>query len=196
MHGIDIGRRLSIEEIDYLARSNFGFVARYVDGGGTANPKCLTSDEVAALLSRRLGIIPVFEIGGNVFTGTQGLSDGRGARRDLLALGYPLGLPIPFAVDVDVVGDPGNQLVDYFNGVFEGLDGAYTAGVYGEYDVCKFARENFPALGYFWQTYAWSAGRIYAPADCFQHANGVDLMGGQLRVDLNSAATPPRWRIA
>lgn len=196
MHGIDIGRKLSLDEINYLAGSNFGFVARYLDGSRGASPKSLNTDEVAAILSRRLGIVPVFEISGAVFTGAQGLSDGLAARADALALSMPLGFPIPFAVDVDVVGDPGNTLVDYFNGVFQGLDGAYTAGVYGEYDVCRFARENFPALGYFWQTYAWSAGKVYAPADVLQHANGVSLMGGQLVVDLNSAPTPPRWRIA
>lgn len=199
MHGVDIGRKLSTLEVDYLSRSNFGFVARYLDGTRGASAKAMNNDEVSVILSRRLGIVPVFQKSANFpgyFTGPQGQIDGADARADAIALSMPLGFPIPFAVDRDVVGDPGSQLVDYFNGVFSGLDGAFVAGVYGEYDVVKFARENFPALGFFWQTYAWSAAKVYVPADVFQHANGVPLMGGSLIVDLNSAATPPRWRIA
>lgn len=195
MHGIDIGRRLTIQEVDYLAGSNFGFVARYVDGSRGANPKCLNNDEVAAILSRRLAIVPVFETtGAGPWDFSTGLSHGGGARSDLIGLSMPLGFPVPFAVDEGAVS--GGELEQYFNGVYEGLDGAYCAGVYGKYDVVKYCRENFPALGIFWQTYAWSAGGVYAPADVYQHANGVSLMRGQLVVDLNSAATPPRWRIA
>ena len=198
MHGIDIGRKLNLDEVNYLAASNFGFVARYISGD-PANPKNMNSDEVAAILSRRLGIVPVFQNSANFsgyFTRAQGVADGQAARAALIALSCPLGLPVCFAVDFNTAGGDIPALTEYFNGVFEGLDGAYVAGVYGEYDLMKFARENFPALGFFWQTYAWSAAQVYAPADVLQHANGVALMQGQLICDLNSAATPPRWRIA
>lgn len=194
-HGIDIGRRLTIEEIDYLARSNFSFVGRYVDGSRGANPKCLNNDEVAAILSRRLAIMPVFETtGAGPWDYATGKAHGAGGRGDCLALSMPLGFPLPFAVDEGAIDGP--DLVGYFNGVYEGLDGAYCAGVYGKESVVRYCRELFPALGFFWQTYAWSAGAVYAPSDAYQHANNIALMRGQLVVDLDSAPTPLRWRIA
>lgn len=196
MHGIDIGRRLSLDEYDLLRARGFRFVARYY-AGDQNNPKTLTSSEVAYALSRGFAIVPVFQTSANFpayFTYPQGLADGAAARQDGLTLGQPLGTPICFAVDTDIT-DPAAQLTDYFNGVYAGMDGAYLIGVYGEYDVIRFARENFPALGYFWLTYAWSGGRDYLPADVYQHANGVTIAPG-LDVDINFAPDAPPWRLA
>lgn len=193
--GIDIGRRLSLDEVDLLRSRGFRFAARYY-AGDQSNPKTLTAAEIAYLLSRGFAILPVFQTSANFpgyFTYANGIADGQAARADGLALGQPLGTPICFAVDTDI-SDPSAQLTDYFNGVFAGIDGAYLIGIYGEYDVVKFARENFPALGYFWLTYAWSGGRDYIPADVFQHANGVEIAPG-LVVDVNFAADPPPWRL-
>lgn len=194
-HGIDIGRRLSLAEIDLLARREFGFAARYY-AGDDANPKTLTTDEIAALLSRRMGIVPVFQTSGNYsgyFSEAQGRIDGAAARADGLRRGQPLGTPILFAVDFDVQAP--DSLVHYFNGVYAGLDGAFDPGVYGEFDVVKLARESWPALVAFWQTYAWSRGEVYYAADIFQHANGVEVAPG-LVVDLNIARAPIPWRLA
>ena len=197
MHGIDIGRKLTLDEIDFLRARGFGFAARYYDGSVGQSAKALSTDEVASLLSRRIGIVPVFETTGQgPFTYDQGKLDGAAARADALAAGQPLGSAICFAVDESV--DPsqvGSALVDYCNGVFDGLDGAYLEGVYGSWSLCKWARESLPALGFFWQTYAWSAGAEYAPADVYQHANAVTLRPG-LEVDLNIARSPIAWRLA
>ena len=199
MHGVDIGRRLSLDEIDLLDRREFKFAVRYYAGVGEApwtdNPKTLTSEEVAYLGARRMGIVTVFQNSGNsssYFTYSQGLMDGKAARAFGLLLGQPLGTPIFFAVDTDF-GDP-SGLTDYFNGVYQGLDGAYDAAVYGEFDVVKFAREHFPALTAFWQTYAWSRGEVYWAADYFQHRNGYELAPG-LVVDLNTAHGEIPWRL-
>ncbi len=193
MHGIDVGRKLTLEEVDFLRSRGYRFVARYLDGTRGASAKALNSDEAAALLSRGFGIVLVFELGGaGPWTFGQGTADGAAARADALALGYPLGAPICFAIDEDVAPE---QLVDYFNGVFAGLDGAYLEAVYGSWKVCKLARESYPALGFFWQTYAWSAGAEYAPADVYQHANGVTLRPG-LEVDLDIARSAIPWRLA
>lgn len=196
-HGIDIGRKLTLDEIDFLRARGFAFAARYYDGSRGQSAKALSTDEIAALLSRRIGIVPVFETTGTgPFTYDQGKLDGAAARADALAAGQPLGSPICFAIDENV--DPvasSSMLVDYLNGIFGGLDGAYLAGLYGSWAVCKWARENAPALGFFWQTYAWSAGAEYAPADVYQHANGVTLRPG-LVVDLNIARSSVAWRVA
>lgn len=195
-HGVDIGRKLSLDEYDYLrARGDISFVARYYDGTRGASAKALSTDEVAIALSRGLAIATVFETtGAGPWTYDQGKLDGAAARADALACGQPLGTPICAAVDKDVLGDPA-QIVGYLNGFFEGLAGAYTMGLYAEFDVIKAARESWPGVAYFWQTYAWSGGREYAPADLYQYANGVTLRPG-LVVDLNIARSPVRWRIA
>jgi hypothetical protein len=192
MHGIDIARKLTLDEYTFLRSRGFSFAARYLDGTLGLSVKSLSHDEVAIAHSRGVALLPVFELGGATFTLAQGSMDGAAARADALALGYPLGFPIVFAIDADV--DPAT-LVDYFNGVFTGIDGAYVVGVYGSYRVCRYARENFPALGFFWQTYAWSGGLVYDAADVIQHANGVTLMPG-LVVDLDFAASPIPWRLA
>lgn len=191
MHGVDIGRRLSLDEVDFLKQRGFSFVARYYSLT-PGNPKNLITSEVAYLHSRRLGIVPVYEeTGAPPFDFATGERDGQAAKAMGLDVGQPLGSPICFAIDA---GTPG-ELVDYFNGVFQGLDGAYLAGVYGSFGVVKMARENFPALGYFWQTYAWSGGSEYEAADVYQYANGVTLRDG-LVVDLDLARSPIAWRIA
>ena len=199
MHGIDIGRRLTWDEIRLLDEREFKFALRYYAGLGDqpnfGNPKTLLSEEVAFLHQRRMGIAPVFQNGSNTgayFNGTQGLADGKAARAFGLARGQPLGTPIFFAVDMDF-GDPA-QLAHYFNGVFTGLDGKYDAAVYGEFDVVRHCRENFPALTAFWQTYAWSAQKVYWAADFFQHLNGFVVTSG-LTVDLNTAHGEIPWRL-
>ena len=186
MHGVDRLTPFTVDEVDFLRERGFGFAAQYL--------KNLTGDTVAALLSRRLGIVPISEEGGHgPWTFDAGKAQAEVDRNRALAIGCPLGSPIPFAIDD---GAPmGPELVDFFNGVYAGLDGAYLAGIYGKHDVCKFARENFPALGFFWLTYAWSAGQDYAPADVYQHSNGVTLRPG-LVVDLNIARSPIVWRLA
>lgn len=190
-HGIDIGRRLSLEEIVFLKMRGFRFAARYY-ALELDNPKTLNTDEIAGLLAHRFGIVPVFEqSGGPPFNYIAGLRDGRAARTFGLAMGQPLGSPTCFAIDVANA----DGLVDYFNGAYDGLDGAYLAGVYGSFGVVKVARENFPALGFFWQTYAWSAGAEYEAADVYQYANGVELRPG-LKVDLNISRSEIPWRLA
>ncbi len=185
-HGVDRLVPFSVDECDFLRARGFTFAARYL--------KNLSGGEVASLLSRRLGIVPISEEGGaGPWTYLSGKTQAATDRARALAFGCPLGSPIIFAIDTDA--DP-QTLVDYFNGVFDGLDGAYLGGVYGSYRVVKFARENFPALGCFWQTYAWSAGQVYAPADIYQHANGVTLRAGMSQVDLNTAISPIPWRLA
>ena len=197
MRGIDIGRKLTLEEVDLLRSRGYRFAARYLDGSKGSSAKAIDTAEAAYLLSRGFGIVLVFQTSANYagyFTYAQGLADGQAARADALALGAPLGMPICFAVDVDVT-DPDAQLLDYVNGVFTGLDGAYQLGVYGEHAVVKHADENWPAVAYLWQTYAWSGGVYYVPSDVYQHANGVEVRPG-LIVDENKATTLPVWRLA
>lgn len=193
--GLDIGRRLTLDEIDFIRpRGGRGFrwVGRYVGAGD----KAMDTTEISGLLSRGLGILPIFELGGaGPWTLTQGEDEGQQARTDALSVGVPLGTPlIASTIDAQV---PPDSLVDFLNGVFAGLDGAFIDGIYGDFDICERARESFPALGFFMQTYAWSGPREYAypAADVYQHANGVTLRDG-LVVDLCFAHSPIPWRMA
>lgn len=193
--GIDIGRKLSFEEIDLLHSRGYRFVARYYDGSKGTSPKALDTVEIAKLFSLRFAIVPVFETDSRnpaYYTYDQGVADGNAARSDALAIGQPLGTPIAFAVDADV--DP-SALLDYLNGAFIGLEALYLLGVYGSYKVVKYADENYPAVGFLWQTYAWSGGLYYPASNVYQHANGVPITPTFV-VDKNIATTDIPWRLA
>lgn len=189
-NGIDIGRALTMDEVDkIIVPRGHVFVFRYLDR--------LSTSEIAMILSRRLALGLFYErTGKGDLTYDAGKAAGADARSLALALGVPLrcGIYDADATDVDV--DPTTQgFVDRANGFFDGLDGAYVAKVYGSYRVCKFVRENFVAYGGCAQTYAWSGGQVYDPADAYQYANGVAL-SPTLTVDLVHADDLPEWRIA
>lgn len=195
MHGIDIGRKLTRSELATVRARGMDFIVRYLDGTRGQSSKSINGAEVAAALGEGLGIALVFQTTGQgPFTYEQGRAHGQAARDDALALGYPLHLPIYFALDRDLLTAEIPGLVHYANGIDAGLAGDYENGLYGEYDVIVHARKNWPGVERYWQTYAWSSGQVYFAADLFQHANGFTLAPG-LVVDLNFARTPVRWRI-
>ncbi len=187
--GIDIGRALTTDEIDgVLVPRGKVFVFRYLDR--------LSTTEIATLLSRRIAIALFYErSGAGALTYDAGKVAGADARSLGLALGVPLRIPIYDADATDTDVDPtAPGFIDRGNGFYDGLDGAYVAGIYGSYRVCKYVDENFVAYGRACQTIAWSGGAVYAPSDAYQYAEGVKLTP-TLEVDLVHGDLP-EWRLA
>ena len=194
--GFDIGTRLGLDDINLLRARGFEVAFRYLGPDAAfGGPKGLDGAEVAGYLSRGLGIELIGQKTANIpeyFTYVQGLQDGRDYRDWALTLGAPLGIPIRFPVDTDM-SDPATEANPYFNGAYDGLDGAYGLGVYGEYDLVEAVARHYAGVVTTWQTAAWSGGRISELADAYQYGS-IEIRPG-LTIDLNIVRTEPKWRL-
>jgi len=151
------------------------FVVRYLSPNTANNPgKKLTPAERDDYRGANLAICVVWE------TTTSraregyaaGAADARAAVAAAAGLGFPSGQPIYFAVDEDTSG---SAVADYFHGVASVIGVART-GVYGSYRVVKYLMAN-GLCKYGWQTYAWSGGLWYGPAQAQQYRNGQHVPG-------------------
>ncbi len=160
----------------HLAQQGKRFAVRYLYPGGQ---KGLTPAEVHDLSSHGIGIPVVFEggAGGAKQGHGQGVADAHLAQAQLDTLPLDHRLPIYFAVDFDING--GNTadatanraaVLAYLEGVASVIGLART-GVYGGYDTIEFAVAHNAAV-WLWQSYAWSAGRVFRGIHLFQYANG------------------------
>ena len=91
-------------------------------------------------------------------------------------------MTIYFSVDFDALDMHYSVIDNYFRGVHTALAGRYQVGVYGHADLIDHLHANGLAAG-FWQTYAWSGGRLSANADLYQYKNGQTLAGGSVDFD-------------
>jgi hypothetical protein len=66
--------------------------------------------------------------------------------------------------------------------------------VYGEYDVIAHLAGNGRAA-WFWQTYAWSAGRWHTANHIEQYRNGVTLGGGTVDLDRALKTDYGQWGV-
>lgn len=152
-------------------------VIRYI--GFPANRKCITPGEYADMTAAGVGVALVFEqFAGDMLGGrASGARAATLARTHANAVGFPRGRPIYYACDTDVVAAAEFAAVlDYLRGAATVDGGVQLVGVYGEYDVM----ERAAAVGvasWFWQTRAWSAGRLSARAHIRQEI-GTYTVGG------------------
>lgn len=160
------------------------FVVRYVSRPGRA--KNLTPAEVSYWRSQGIDIAIVFELtAGRALEGRAAGRDDAAAGRDQVRnLGGPWDPVIYFAVDVDVTSTAQMDAVgEYLAGAAEAI-GLPQVGVYGEYDVIEYASARDRAR-WFWQTYAWSGGRLHAAAHLYQYRNAQSI--GGVAVDFTRA---------
>ena len=156
------------------------FSIRYVSTPGHA--KNLKGAEADSLKAAGINICLVGEITPNRALG--GASQGRSDMKTWMEQATDLGAPSPsciyMAVDFDAVASQMNTVVAYIKGGAEIANARWT-GVYGSYAVVE-ACAKADACHYLWQTYAWSGGRWYGPAQLQQYKNNVAL--GNATVDL------------
>lgn len=98
-----------------------------------------------------------------------GITDAKYAIREAKRRGYPKGCALFFAVDFDAAPD---HVEPYFRGVADQAAKRgyrrYKVGPYGGIRVVAYIDEHVPGCTVFWQTAAWSAGKLSKAAHIYQ----------------------------
>lgn len=152
-------------------------VIRYC--GYPDRPKCVTKQEFVHLDTNGVAVALVHEGAATDWRGgfAAGQVNGRRGRDHANAIGFSADRPIYMAVDQDVVktGEFAT-MVEYLKGANSTLGGPGLTGVYGEADVIDRARDAGVAA-WFWQTSAWSRGRVAEDIHLFQKLGTVYVNG-------------------
>lgn len=168
------------------------FACRYA-GMGSAE-KWLTKSEADSLAAAGIAIVAGVE--GRSAGLLEGLPAGvlwaSQAEKQYRAMGMPGDRPIYFAVDFDVTAEQWPDIADALRGA-AGVIGAARVGIYGGRKAMLWARRDQVAA-WFWQTYAWSAGKWVPGNHLEQYKNGVTIGGGDC--DLDRALVPDygQWK--
>lgn len=165
-------------------------VVRYIGFDPAQRPKCITAAEYADMDRGGVGVALVYENqAGDALGGRSAGHTAAGrARQWADRIGFPAGRPIYFACDTDVVTEAQFAAVlDYLRGAADVLGGPALVGVYGEYDVIERAA-GAGVAAWFWQTMAWSGGRVSSRIHLRQIVGSVDV--GGIVCDVNEIRQP------
>jgi hypothetical protein len=170
---------------DALRGQGVRFVMRYLSHDPS---KDLDAGELRELHRRSIAAGVVWETtAGRTLQGYDaGRADAIAADQRVRALGLA-GIPIYFAVDVDVAGV---SVAPYFRGAASVI-GRRRNGAYGSYRVVSWLRGQ-GITRWSWQTYAWSGGAIYPGVDVYQYQNGVHVAGVACDLDRARSLAPMR----
>jgi len=158
------------------------FIVGYVSHDPDKN---LTRAECAAYLDAGIAVGLVWETTTErALSGeAAGAADGREARKQARALGFPDDRPIFTAVDfLASVGQLAGPVRQYLIAFADSVGGMALAGVYGGIDTVRYAL-NTKIVGWGWQTYAWSGGQWDTRAYARQYHNGVSIAGHDTDLD-------------
>jgi len=168
------------------------FAIRYLDYPG-AGGKGLTAAELVDLRVHLLAVGLVFESTAGRARGgaAAGAADGHAAFAARAALGIPPGVAIFFAVDWDA--QPADQpAIDAYLRAAGGAGAPGDVGVYGSADVLDRCHARGSAA-HFWQTYAWSHGRISSAAGVYQYRNTQTIRGALVDFDRSLVPSWGQW---
>jgi LysM repeat protein len=181
LNGVDCVTEIHQTVAEGLKENGIEYVGRYLGNSW----KSIREKECDALINAGLKIVSIWETNPTFpayFTKNQGSADAKMASAFAKSIGQREGSAIYFAVDFDAqVGDM-KGILNYFEGIREELDRIYKVGVYGSYDVLKILHSN-SAADYYWQTGAWSRGKIASFIDILQFDFNQRLLG--IQVDYN-----------
>ena len=162
--GLSTTGSLSFVQLHELKQQNYGFVARYINGGW----KQMHYEEARRISDNSLYVVSLYQEYNNeakCFSDQTGISQAKRALKLAASLKQPHDTPIYFAVDFDADADEiRNQIMSYFSGVSACFaDPAenpnhYLIGVYGSNAVCKAVKEHFGILKIFTMVAAASTG--------------------------------------
>jgi hypothetical protein len=175
-----------------LASEGKRFAARYAGPGSTG--KHMSRAEVQALVAAGLSVVTLCEgaardaLGGHA----RGVDHARRARDMAKDAGMPPGRPIYFAIDFDASAGELEKTVPYLDGATSVI-GLSSVGIYGGWRTVDWAARNGRAAWYF-QTYAWSAGKVHTRAHMLQYHNGASIDGGSVDLCRSIAADFGQWR--
>lgn len=162
------------------------FIVGYVSHDSSKN---LTKSECQAYLDAGISVGLVWETTEDRALSGQvgGTADGREARKQANALGFPADKPIFTAVDFQATTSQlAGPIASYLIAFAKEVGGKDLAGVYGGLKTVRYCLNN-NLVGWGWQTYAWSMvngsvvwdSRAYAQ----QYRNGVHIAGHDTDLD-------------
>jgi peptidoglycan hydrolase-like protein with peptidoglycan-binding domain len=154
------------------------FVCRYL-GPARFGGKGMTAAEMNDYLNNGIAVVLNFESSGtNTTNYANGVADATFAQAQAVLLGQPNAV-IYFSNDKqDTSG-----LVDYLHGVAS-VVGLNRVGLYGGIGAIQIAQGSNAACWY-WQTYAWSGGRVAPGVHIYQYLNGQTINGASVDFDRN-----------
>lgn len=152
----------------WLLSNGIQFVSRYLSW--LPNGKVLSAPEYSHLRSLGIDVCLNWEYDAQDqkrgYAG--GVVDATEAYRQITAIGIPQPFAVYFSADWDAsLADFNNYIKPYLQGAASVLGGSRYVGVYGSYYTVKRAMEAGVAH-YGWQTFAWSGGLWYGPAQIRQ----------------------------
>ncbi|KMZ43998.1 DUF1906 domain-containing protein [Bacillus sp. FJAT-27238] len=188
--GIDCAVPLTADKARAMAAAGMKFVCRYLVPA-SMQWKRLTRAEAEAITAAGMQVVSVFQRGTNDAAGgaANGQRDGAAAFQEAKQIGQPNGTAIYFAVDYDAQTKDYAAIEAYLKAAAKELPG-YSVGVYGSYAVVEEMAKR-GACKNFWQTYAWSRGKLSKAANLYQYKNGQELAGHT--VDYNDALGGEGW---
>jgi len=184
--GYDRGAGVSSAQAKLLAQyenGKFGnFFIRYL--APPSSWKYFSKKEVQILKNAGFMIGSVFQEGkdGPKYGYEAGKAAATKAKQRASDLGQPKNSAIFFAVDYDAPKSDFNNIEAFLKGAKEILGEHYFAGIYGKYDVIEEMAKR-GACKYFWQTLAWSGGKLSKYADLYQYK--IDILANGINVDFN-----------
>ncbi|MCM3031755.1 glycoside hydrolase domain-containing protein [Niallia sp. MER 6] len=182
--GFDCATKLNTKSASALKKEGFDYTARYLGNSW----KTFDKTEAEAISKAGLKLISIFQKSADraaYFTEAQGKADGLEAVKAAKAVGQPPGTAIYFAVDFDARSSAMPSILAYFNGVKKTFE-TYKLGIYGSYAVMLAVKGK---ADYYWQTYAWSNGRIADFIHMHQYENNIKVAG--VLIDRNDVRKEP-----
>jgi len=175
-----------------LASEGKRFAVRYAGPGSSG--KHMSRSEVDALAAAGLyiGTVAEGEVKDPLLGRSKGMDHARRAHDMAVRAGMPSTRPIFFAIDWDASMAELERCVPYLDGCAAVL-GFYRVGIYGGWRTVDWASRNGHAAKY-WQTYAWSGGRVHSRTDLYQYKNGVRMDGGTVDLCRSITADWGQWR--
>lgn len=169
------------------------FIVGYVSRDKSKN---ITKAECVAAHAAGIAVCLVWETTSTraLSSTSGGMVDGKEARRQATALGFPATRPIYVAVDFDATAAELLTAVGPYLRVF---GPTALVGVYGGLRTVKYALDHqFAAYG--WQTYAWSQDSHHVVqwdprAQARQYSNGVHIAGHDTDLDRAVATDFGQW---
>jgi hypothetical protein len=172
--GFDCATPLTSKTASAFAVDGFDFVGRYLVPSGW---KALSEAEATLINQAGISIISVYETTADRALGgrTAGINDGYTAAAVAKKVGQPEGSTIYCAVDFDAQPSQIHTVLEYIKGFAEATP-KFSTGVYGSYSVVLAAKAA-KACTRFWQTYAWSKGKVASGIHIYQFKNDVSVNG-------------------
>ncbi|MGV3464512.1 MAG: glycoside hydrolase domain-containing protein [Heyndrickxia sp.] len=188
--GFDCATKLTTASAKSLKAAGFDYVARYLP---TTDWKALTTAEVKSIQDAGLKLISIFEKNStkvSYFSEAQGIADAKDAYNYAKSLGQPKGSAIYFTVDYDAQTNDMAVIKQYIAGLNRTLVD-YEVGIYGSYAVMVAIKG---LVKYYWQTYAWSSGKVADFIHMYQNKNDTRVSG--IGIDFNEIKKEPgAWNV-